>query len=133
MARETAQQRREREARAEAQRAAERAAFLEKVPEIIRDIKVRMDLLGISYELNLDSRGRPYLMINYENGSESIYETCLNYDTEEWEFTSIQDKLTEIREAREAAVARFELAKSVFKALKPEEQNALREFINRIF
>jgi len=128
MARETKEQRVERLERELAEETAARVEYLLGVPKRLMDAHALARTLGINVEITLSDTG-PVLYFSDENNQ---FEDRLTYQAEQWELEYVERKLRDLKDKRDAQVARQALAQSLFDKMTPEEKYALKENIHHL-
>lgn len=114
----------------EAERAAAAAVYLAGLPKRLMDAQALACDCGVSTHVNLTVNG-PSARFEYEDHSHNRYiDTTLTYQSEEWEVESLEGTLRALKAANDAAVARRNLAQSVFNRLTDDEKVAIRENIH---
>ena len=124
MAKETKEQRAEREAREKEVAEEAYKEYLKTVPNRLMEAQTLAHSLGVSTHITLDRTGP---LVNFFDDNENLDETC-GYQTTEWELEYLERRLKEIKEKQNARKSRYNLAETVWNRLSKEEKTAIKEF-----
>lgn len=123
MARETKEQRAERDARERQVLEDERQEYLKTVPARLAAAEQLARSLGISTKITL-TEGGPNVHFRDDN---SGFDDFANYLIDEWELEDLEGRLASLKRAQEERAARRVLAQTVWDRCTPEERVALKE------
>lgn len=123
MAKETRAQREERESREQAERAVAQAEFRKLIPAKMKALEQMAIPLQVYVDVGLIESG-PKVIFRSDDGH---IDTDLTYESEEWEFSYLEEVLQKRKADREAAAARKKMAQDHFASLSPELKAALKE------
>jgi hypothetical protein len=114
------------------ERTAELAAYKASLPKRLMDAQALAASIWVATHVELTATG-PSVRFEHEDHSKKLYlDSTLTYESESWEVESVEDRLKDIKHAKEESERRLQCAKSAWGNLEEDQRSCIKEFIHSL-